>query len=180
MRNNIDEIPSGGVGIKIIGKIADELSYTRTSDSRNCLFIVKYYQKPGLVQPQHRTQARFFKRALDVLNSFSFWFQKPRQFYRSSNQHLQKISLQLNTDGQVLSGGLKQLDPLPIPEAVLYQCQLVVSEACTNAVRHAHKNLPRESPIALEITVFNDRLKIKIWDWGEPFDFPAKLKEEWS
>jgi serine/threonine-protein kinase RsbW len=55
-----------------------------------------------------------------------------------------------------------------------------VSEACTNAVRHTHKNLPRESPIALEITVFNDRLKIKIWDWGEHFDFQAKLKEEWS
>ena len=99
MRDNIDEIPSGGVGRKIIGKIADKLSYTRTSDSRNGLFIVKSYQKPGLLQPQHRTQARFFKRALDVLNSFSFWFQKPRQFYRSSNQHLQKISLQLNTDG---------------------------------------------------------------------------------
>jgi serine/threonine-protein kinase RsbW len=98
MRDNIDEIPSGGVGIKIIGKIADELSYTRTSDSRNSLFIVKYYPKPGLVQPQYRTQARFFKRALDVLNSFSFWFQKPRQFERSSNQHLQEISLQLNTD----------------------------------------------------------------------------------
>ena len=98
MRDNIDEFPSGGVGIKIIGKIADELSYTRTSDSRNCLFIVKYYQKAGLVQPKHRTQARFFKRALDVLNSFSFWFQKPRQFYRISNQHLQKVSLQLNSD----------------------------------------------------------------------------------
>jgi serine/threonine-protein kinase RsbW len=97
-RDNIDEFPSGGVGIKIIGKIADELSYTRTSDSRNCLFIVKYYQKPGLVQPQNRTQARFFKQALDVLNSVSFGFHKPRQFYRSSNQHLQKISLQLNSD----------------------------------------------------------------------------------
>ena len=60
MRDNRDEIPSGGVGIKIIGKIADQLSYTRTSDSRNCLLIVKYYQKLGLVQPQHRTQARFF------------------------------------------------------------------------------------------------------------------------
>jgi serine/threonine-protein kinase RsbW len=93
MRDNIDEIPSCGVGIKIIGKIADKLSYTRKSDRRNCLFLVKYYQKPGLVQPQHRTQARFFKRALDVLNRFSFWFQKPRQFDRSSNQHLQKISL---------------------------------------------------------------------------------------
>jgi serine/threonine-protein kinase RsbW len=60
MRDNIDEIPSGGVGRKILGKIAYQLSYTRTSDSRNCLFIVKYYQKAGIVQPQHRTQARFF------------------------------------------------------------------------------------------------------------------------
>ena len=98
MRDNMDQIPSGRVGRKIIGKIADELSYTRTSDSRSCLFLIKYYPKPGLVQPQHRTQSRFVKRALDVLNSFSFWFQQPRQFYRSSNQHLQKISLQLNTD----------------------------------------------------------------------------------
>jgi len=53
-----------------------------------------------------------------------------------------------------------------------------VSEAFTNAVRHAHKNLPRETLFELEITVFNERLEIKIWDWGEPFDFPAKLKEE--
>ncbi len=48
MTDNIDEFPSGGVGIKIIGKIAYELSYTRTSDNRNGLFIVKYYQKPDL------------------------------------------------------------------------------------------------------------------------------------
>ena len=96
MTDNIDDIPAGGVGIKIIGKIADELSYTPTSDGRNCLFIVKYYQQPELVQPQPRKQTGFLKRAIDVLNSFSFWFQKPRQFARSSNQHLQKISLQLN------------------------------------------------------------------------------------
>jgi serine/threonine-protein kinase RsbW len=55
-----------------------------------------------------------------------------------------------------------------------------VSEAFTNAVRHAHKNLPRETPFELEITVFNERLEIKIWDWGEPFDFQPKLKEEWQ
>jgi serine/threonine-protein kinase RsbW len=54
-----------------------------------------------------------------------------------------------------------------------------VSEAFTNAVRHAHKNLPRETRIDLEITVFNARLEIKIWDWGELFDLQAKLKEEW-
>jgi serine/threonine-protein kinase RsbW len=177
MIDNIDEIPVGGVGIKIIGKIADELSYTPTSDGQNCLFIVKYYQPPS--------QAGIFKRAVDVLNSFN-GFQKQRnpQSDPSSNQPLQKFSLQLNTDinavAQVLSW-LEQLDlltPIPIPEAVLYQCKLAVVESFTNAVRHAHKNLPIETPIELEITVFNERLEIKIWDLGKPFDFQAKLKEK--
>ena len=120
------------------------------------------------------------KRGIDVLNSFSFWFQKPRQFDRRSNQPLQKISRQLNSDINAVAQDwlpVEQLAALPIPEAVLYQCQLVVSEACTNAVHHAHKNLPRSTPIDLEITVFNERLEIKIWDWGEPFDFQAKLKK---
>ena len=163
--SKMDEIPSGGIGIKIMGKIADELSYTRTSDGRNCLLIVKYYQQAGLVQPQPSTQPGFFK----ILNSFKLFKQQ------------KKISLQLTTDiksvTQVLSW-LEQLDALPIPEAVLHQCKLVVIEGFTNAVRHAHKNLPRETPIELEITVFNDRLEIKIWDRGKPFDFKAKLKEE--
>jgi len=176
MTDNIDEIPAGGVGIKIIGKIADELSYTPTSDGRNSLFIVKYYQQPP-------SETSIFQWAMDVLNSFN-GFQKQRnpQSDPSSNQHTQKFSLQLNTDikavAQVLSW-LEQLDPLPIiPEAVLHQCKLAVVEGFTNAVRHAHKNLPRETPIELEITVFNERLEIKIWDRGKPFDFQAKLKEK--
>jgi serine/threonine-protein kinase RsbW len=175
MTDNIDEIPAGGVGIKIIGQIADELSYTPTSDGRNCLFIVKYYQ-------QQPSQDSIFKRTMDVLNSFN-GFQKQRnpQSDPSSNQQIQKFSLQLNTDikavAQVLSW-LKQLEPLRIPEAVLHQCKLVVVEGFTNAVRHAHKNLPRETPIELEITVFNERLEIKVWDRGKPFDFQAKLKEK--
>ena len=182
MIDNIDEIPAGGVGIKIIGKIADELSYTPTSDGRNCLFIVKYYQQPDLVQPKPSREAGFFKRASDVLNSFN-GFQKQRnpQSDPSSNQQTKKFSFQLNTDikavAQVLSW-LEELDPLPIPEAVLHQCKLAVVEGFTNAVRHAHKNLPRETPIELEITVFNERLEIKIWDRGKPFDFQRKLQEK--
>src|SRR4028119_544517 len=89
MRDNKDEIPSGGVGIKIIGKIADELSYTPTSDGRNCLFLVKYYQQPELVPPQDSSKAGFFKRASDVLNRFNE-FQKQRnpQSDPSSNQQI--------------------------------------------------------------------------------------------
>ena len=156
--SEIDEIPSRGIGIKLIGKIADELSYTRTSDGRNCLLIVKYYQQPS-------SQAGIFK----ILNSLNLF------------QQQNKFSLQLTTDiksvTQVLSW-LEQLDPLPIPEAVLHQCKLAVVEGFTNAVRHAHKNLPRATPIELEITVFNERLEIKIWDGGKPFDFAAKLQEK--
>jgi len=156
----------GKIGIKLIGKIADELSYTRTSDGRNCLLIVKYYQQADPVQPYESNQPGFFNK---ILNSFKLF--KPHK----------KISIQRPTDiksvTQVLSW-LEQLDALPIPEAVLHQCKLVVIEGFTNAVRHAHKNLPRETPIELEITVFNERIEIKIWDWGNPFDFKAKLKEE--
>jgi serine/threonine-protein kinase RsbW len=162
--SDIDEI--GKIGIKLIGKIADELSYTRTSDGRNCLLIVKYYQQADPVQPHDSNPPGFFNK---ILNSFKLF--KPHK----------KISIQRPTDiksvTQVLSW-LEQLDPLPIPEAVLHQCKLVVIEGFTNVVRHAHKNLPRETPIDLEITVFNERLEIKIWDGGKPFDFKAKLKEE--
>jgi serine/threonine-protein kinase RsbW len=179
----MDEIPSGGIGIKLIGKIADELSYTRTSDGRNCLLIVKYYQNvSGQVPSQDSTQAGYFKRGLDVLNSFN-WLKEQRtsQSERTSNQPLQKISLQVNTDinavAQVL-GWVEQLDNLPIPEAVWHQCKLATIEGFTNAVRHAHKGLPLETLIELEITVFNDRLEIKVWDWGKPFDFQAKLTEK--
>jgi serine/threonine-protein kinase RsbW len=66
-----------------------------------------------------------------------------------------------NAVAQALSR-VEQLEPLPIPQAVLHQCKLAVSEAFTNAVRHAHKNLPRETPIELEITVVNEGLELKI------------------
>ncbi|MGB3265766.1 MAG: ATP-binding protein [Microcoleus sp.] len=176
MRESIDEIGSGGIGIKLIGKIADELSYTRDG-LRNCLLIVKYFQP---VLPQDSTQA-WVKPAIDV---FSFnWLtkQRNRQLERSYNQPIKTIHLQLNTDiksvPQVL-WWVEQLEDLPIPEAVLQQCKLATIEGFTNAVRHAHKNLPFQTPIDLEITVFNERLEVKIWDVGEPFDIQAKLLEE--
>jgi len=46
-------------------------------------------------------------------------------------------------------------------------------------VRHARTNLSLETPkIELAIAVFNKRLEIEIWDWGQPFDLKTKLKEE--
>jgi len=178
--SEIDEI--GTIGIKLIGKIADELSYTRTSAGRNCLLIVKYFQ-PGLVPLKPSTQAGFFKRAIDVLHSFN-WLQEQRnsQSEPSYNQPLHKINIQVNSELQAVTQVLwwvEQLEPLGIPETVLQLCKLAAIEGFTNAVRHAHKNLSVETPkIELAIAVFNERLEIEIWDWGKPFDLKTKLKEE--
>lgn len=183
MIDNMDEIPSGGVGIKVLGKIADELSYTRTSDSRNCLFILKYYQdSSGILPSQDSTKSGFFKRSSDVLKSFNL-LQKQRDFEadRSSNQPNHKISLQVKTDLKAVAKILcwiDQLEHLPIPESVFHSYKLATIEGFTNAVRHAHKDLPVETPIDLEITVFHNRIEIKIWDFGKPFDLNAKLQEE--
>lgn len=142
MRYNMNEIPSGGIGIKIMGKIADELSYTRTSDCRNCLLIVKYFQP---VPPTHKTPARFF----NLLNSFN-WLQEQLtpQSDRSSNEQIKKFALQVNSDIRAVTQVLEwveELENLPIPEGVLHQCKLALVEGFTNAVRHAHKTLPSET-----------------------------------
>ena len=178
--SEIDEI--GKIGIKLIGKIADQLSYTRTSEGRNCLLIVKYFQ-PALVPPQPSTQASIFKRAIDVLHSFN-WLQEQRnpQSEPSYNQPLHKIKIKLNSELQAVTQVLlwvEQLELLPIPETVVQLCKLAAIEGFAHAVRHAHTNRSLETPkIELAIAVFNKRLEIEIWDWGKPFDLKTKLKEE--
>ncbi|MEG5253709.1 MULTISPECIES: ATP-binding protein [unclassified Microcoleus] len=173
MKNNFDEIPSGGIGIKVIGKIADELSYTRTFDSRNCLLIVKKYQ------PKPSTETYFFKQQIDVLKSLNF-LQKQRD--SQSDQPLKKISLKVNSDIKAVAQVLEWVDAvfenLPIPETVFCEFKLVSIEGFTNAVRHAHKDLPLATPIDLEITIFPSHLEIKIWDYGKPFDLKSKLQED--
>ena len=71
----------------------------------------------------------------------------------------------------------EQLEHLPIPQRILDQCKLALIEGFTNAVRHAHKGMPIETPIELEVTVFNGRLEMKVWDYGQPFDLKARLRE---
>ena len=50
------------------------------------------------------------------------------------------------------------------------QCRLAMAEGFTNAVRHAHKNLPEETVIRIEILLAKTSIEILIWDWGEAFD----------
>ncbi|MGA7932670.1 MAG: anti-sigma regulatory factor [Kovacikia sp.] len=41
----MDSDAEGGRGLKLMQRIADSLSYIRTSDNRNCLLIIKHYSE---------------------------------------------------------------------------------------------------------------------------------------
>jgi serine/threonine-protein kinase RsbW len=62
----------------------------------------------------------------------------------------------------------------PIPFETWYLCQTVLAEGFTNAVRHAHHSQP-DLLIHLKVVLSADRLEMRIWDQGAPFDLKAAL-----
>jgi len=58
----------------------------------------------------------------------------------------------------------------------LYRLNLALAEGFTNAVRHAHSGLSRDTSIEIQVTMDDDRMEIRIWDWGQPFN-PDNLEE---
>jgi serine/threonine-protein kinase RsbW len=92
---------------------------------------------------------------------------------------LQKQNIQVKTDLSALSKVLAWFDQFnhpPVPKYIWMECQLALTEGFTNAVRHAHKGKPPEVPVALEVTIFPQRLEIRIWDRGQPFDLDQYLR----
>lgn len=177
---NVDEIPEGGRGLQLMWLLTDELNYIHTPAQQNCLLLVKTYQKKGLAQLHEFNKSSNLKHLTDFLNRFKFPGSKGNLQNHLGDILLEKIRLKVNTDlnriDQVLQW-YEQLEHLPIPERILDQCRLALIEGFTNAVRHAHKGMPTETPIELEVIVFNGRLEMKIWDYGQPFDLKAKLRE---
>ncbi|MEG4440988.1 ATP-binding protein [Microcoleus sp. AT9_B5] len=179
MSNSIDQLAEGGRGIKLMWQIADELSYTRTLDGRNCLSLSKTYEVEGRNRSQNIKNASVLDGLMNLLNTWD-WQTETQQQEELHETFVKHISLQVNTDVNALTQVLlwfEQLQDLSLPNEVWCKFQLALAEGFTNAVRHAHKNLPVETPLQLEITVFNGRLELKVWDCGPCFDFDAKLKE---
>ena len=179
MQHTIEQLPEGGMGIKIISQIADEIRYIRTRDQKNCLFISKVYdQNPVKTLPKCQQKNLFARLVclcrrliLTLVNSYRNKSIKPR--YRN-------LKLTVNSDLNAVERILEwygQLQDLPIPQQVWQLGQIALVEAFTNVVRHAHKGLSKSTPVELEITVSNHRLDMKIWDYGQPFDLEAKLRE---
>ncbi|MBK4728425.1 ATP-binding protein [Oxynema sp. CENA135] len=66
----------------------------------------------------------------------------------------------------------------PLATPTWMQCQLVLAEGFTNAVRHAHKHLPPEVEIEIEVAVSSQCLELRIFDRGDPFDLPTAIERE--
>ena len=93
---------------------------------------------------------------------------------------LQSITIEVPSDLQELDRVLLQFDQIErdlIPLRDWLQCRLALAEGFTNAVRHAHKNLPSDLSIKIEVFLQLKAMEIRIWDYGAPFDLHGFISE---
>ncbi|NEP55582.1 MAG: ATP-binding protein [Symploca sp. SIO2G7] len=93
---------------------------------------------------------------------------------KDSHKYIKQFPSDLKALDQILSW-FDQLNQPSIPKKVWLQYQLALAEGFTNAVRHAHQDLSSEILIEIEFTIAPQRLELRIWDWGPPFDLEGML-----
>ena len=104
-----------------------------------------------------------------------------RKYEQNKLKVLRKISIEVPSDLQALDKLLSQFNEIYqefIPERDWLQCRLALAEGFTNAVRHAHKNLPPEIIIRVEVLLSKDRIEMRIWDSGAAFDLRGFTEEK--
>lgn len=97
----------------------------------------------------------------------------------TKERELQHFHLRVKTELEALKEVLQWFETVifpSLPQKTGWQCEVALVEAFTNAVRHAHYNLPSTTPIDLEVKIFPNFLEMRIWDSGKPFDLKAKLQ----
>lgn len=93
---------------------------------------------------------------------------------------LQSIKIEVPSDLKALDQVLLQFNQIyqkSIPLRDWLQCRLALAEGYTNAVRHAHKGLPPDIPIRIEVQLKETAMEIKIWDYGSAFDLHGFITE---
>lgn len=85
--------------------------------------------------------------------------------------HFDRLIVQtdLTVIPQVLSW-FEAFQQSPVSQVVWLQGQIALVEGFTNAVRHAHAQLSKHTPIEIEAGIYPNRIEIRVWDQGSPFD----------
>jgi serine/threonine-protein kinase RsbW len=98
----------------------------------------------------------------------------------TNEQAIKRFHLQVETELEDLRQVLQWFESIvfpSLPQKMGWQCEVAIVEAFTNAVRHAHHNLPKTTPIDLEVRLFPNFLEMCVWDRGEPFNLKDKLRD---
>ena len=56
------------------------------------------------------------------------------------------------------------------------QSQAALVEGFTNAVCHAHRDLPSDTPIDIEVRLDQSLIELRVWNWGDEFDLRAFME----
>lgn len=76
------------------------------------------------------------------------------------------------TLGRLALTGIARLRAEPLPQEVLGDLKLALTEACTNSVRHAYGD--GEGVVEILYELHADRLVVQVTDQGEGFEPPAE------
>lgn len=98
----------------------------------------------------------------------------------TNEQATKQFHLQVETELEALRQVLQWFESIvfpSLPQKMGWQCEVALVEAFTNAVRHAHHDLPKNTPIDLEVRLFPNFLEMCVWDRGEPFNLKDKLRD---
>lgn len=93
-------------------------------------------------------------------------------------QPKQHFCLQVHSDLKALARVLQwftEIAQSQLSADCFLQCQTMLAEGFTNAVRHAHRHYPPQTLIEIELIFYHKYIEIQIWDSGQPFDLKAKL-----
>ena len=97
----------------------------------------------------------------------------------TTQNEIKRFHLQVATKLEALQDVLQWFEGLISPylsKTTGWQCEVALTEAFTNAVRHAHHNLPTSTPIDLEVELGEKFLEMRVWDHGKSFDLKAELQ----
>ena len=91
---------------------------------------------------------------------------------------IQQSYLQVKTDLDEIESVLTWFDQFKcesLSNEFILRAKIALIEGFTNAVRHAHQQQPKETPIDIYAFLYQHWLEIHIWDSGEPFDLESLL-----
>jgi serine/threonine-protein kinase RsbW len=91
------------------------------------------------------------------------------------HQHLQ-VETNLEALPAVLNWFNGHCEP-QLSRQMLIQCQTILAEGFTNAVRHAHRDKSSQTPIELELSLLENQIELRIWDSGPEFDLEQRLRD---